>query len=138
MKTFVPALIVALFVAGAATVAPAAQDNAQFQTSVPADTLPISNYYNQAVYDTKDAKIGDVKDILVDKDGRMAAVILGVGGLLGVGAKDVAVPFSALKIAEKNGDRYLVINTTKEALEQAPGYSYDRSKGVWLPAKRPA
>jgi hypothetical protein len=79
-----------------------------------------------------------VKDILVDKDGRMAAVILGVGGLLGVGAKDVAVPFSALKLAEKNGDRYLVINTTKEALEQAPGYTYDRSQGVWLPAKRPA
>jgi sporulation protein YlmC with PRC-barrel domain len=138
MKTFIPALVIATFIAGAATVAPAAQDSAQFQTSVPADTLPISNYYNQAVYDNKDNKIGDVKDILVDKDGRMAAVILGVGGLLGVGAKDVAVPFSALKLAEKNGDRYLVINTTKEALEQAPGYTYDRSKGVWLPAKRPA
>ena len=138
MKTFIPALVIATFIAGAATVAPAAQDSAQFQNSVPADTLPISNYYNQAVYDNKDNKIGDVKDILVDKDGRMAAVILGVGGLLGVGAKDVAVPFSALKLAEKNGDRYLVINTTKEALEQAPGYTYDRSKGVWLPAKRPA
>ena len=138
MKTFIPALVIATFIAGAATVAPAAQDSAQFQTSVPADTLPISNYYNQAVYDNKDNKIGDVKDILVDKDGRMAAVILGVGGLLGVGAKDVAVPFSALKLAEKNGDRYLVISTTKEALEQAPGYTYDRSQGVWLPAKRPA
>jgi hypothetical protein len=35
-----------------------------------------------------------------------------------------------LKVAEKDGDRYLVINTTKQALEQAPGYTYDRTKSV--------
>ena len=74
----------------------------------------------------------------VDKEGRVSAVIVGVGGFLGIGEKDVAVPFSALKVAEKNGDHYLVMNTSKEALEKAPGYTYDRTKGVWVPAKQPS
>ena len=116
--------------------APAAQDNAQFGTTVPTDAVSISTYYNEDVYDTQDNKIGDVNDILLDKDGRVSTVIIGVGGFLGVGEKDVAVPFTALKVAEKAGDRYLVINATKEALEKAPGYIYDSGKGVWVPAKK--
>ena len=105
------------------------QDGAQFGTTVPADAVSISAYYNEDVYDTQDNKIGDVNDILLDKDGRVSTVIIGVGGFLGVGEKDVAVPFTALKVAEKAGDRYLVINATKEALEKAPGYIYDKGKG---------
>jgi sporulation protein YlmC with PRC-barrel domain len=116
--------------------ASAAQDNAQFVTSVPADALSISTYYNEDVYDNQENKIGDVNDILLDKDGRVSTVIIGVGGFLGVGEKDVAVPFNALKVAEKAGDRYLVINATKEALEKAPGYVFDSGKGVWVPAKK--
>jgi sporulation protein YlmC with PRC-barrel domain len=116
--------------------ASAAQDNTQFVTSVPADALSISTYYNEDVYDTQDNKIGDVNDILLDKDGRVSTVIIGVGGFLGVGEKDVAVPLTALKVAEKAGDRYLVINATKEALEKAPGYIYDKGKGVWVPATK--
>jgi sporulation protein YlmC with PRC-barrel domain len=119
-----------------ASAAAAAQDNTQFVTSVPADALSISTYYNEDVYDNQDNKIGDVNDILLDKDGRVSTVIIGVGGFLGVGEKDVAVPFTALKVAEKAGDRYLVINATKEALEKAPGYIYDKDKGVWVPATK--
>ena len=44
-------------------------------------------------------------------------MIIGVGGFLGVGEKNVAVAFPSLKLAEKDGKRYLVLNTTKEALE---------------------
>jgi sporulation protein YlmC with PRC-barrel domain len=116
--------------------ASAAQDSAQFGTTVPTDAVSISTYYNEDVYDTQDNKIGDVNDILLDKDGRVSTVIIGVGGFLGVGEKDVAVPFTALKMAEKAGDRYLVINATKEALEKAPGYVYDSGKGVWVPATK--
>jgi PRC-barrel domain len=64
------------------------------------------------------------------------AVMLGVGGFLGIGEKDVAVPFNAIKVTEKNGKRYLVMDTTKQALESAPGYTYDRTKGVWIPATK--
>jgi sporulation protein YlmC with PRC-barrel domain len=98
----------------------------------------VSNVYKQDVYDTKENKIGDVNDVLLDKDGRITAVIIGVGGFLGVGEKDVAVPFNSLKMAEKDGDAYLVMNTTKEALEGAPGYTYDRENMRWMPAKKQA
>jgi hypothetical protein len=54
-------------------------------------------------------------------------VILSVGGLLGLGAKYVSVPFDALRVTEKEGKRYLVIDATKEALTSAPGYQYDRA-----------
>jgi putative membrane protein len=113
---------------------PPAADTAEFGTTLPADAISINTYYNEDVYDTQDNKIGDVNDILLDKDGRISTAIIGVGGFLGVGEKDVAVPFNSLKVSEKAGDRYLVIDATKEALEKAPGYIYDQGKGVWVPA----
>jgi putative membrane protein len=112
------------------------KDTAELGTELPADAISISTYYNEDVYDTQDNKIGDVNDILLDKDGRLSTAIIGVGGFLGVGEKDVAVPFKSLKVSEKGGDRYLVINATKEALEKAPGYVYDQGKGVWVPATK--
>jgi PRC-barrel domain len=51
---------------------------------------------------TSDNKIGGVDDILIDKEGRVTAVIIGVGGFLGMGEKDVAVPFSSDRASEKN------------------------------------
>jgi sporulation protein YlmC with PRC-barrel domain len=104
--------------------------------TLPNGALPISDYYNQTVYDNRDNKIGDVNDLLLDRDSKINAVIIGVGGFLGVGEKNVAVPFSSLKVAEKNGSRYLVLETTKEALQTAPGYVYDSGKKVWLPAPK--
>jgi sporulation protein YlmC with PRC-barrel domain len=118
--------------------APASAANPPEQTisSLPSGALPISDYYNQSVYDSKDNKIGDVKDLLANKDGNIEAAIVGVGGFLGVGEKNVAVPFNALKLTEKSGKRYLVMDTTKEALEKAPGYTFDRTAYQWVPAKK--
>jgi sporulation protein YlmC with PRC-barrel domain len=98
--------------------------------------LPISDYYNKSVYDTRDNKVGDVNDLLVDKNGKIDTVIIGVGGFIGIGEKNVAVPFSSVKVADKDGSRYLVLETTKEALQSAPGYTFDSDKKVWVPAKQ--
>ena len=105
----------------------AANEPAPTISSLPNGVLPISDYYNQSVYDAKDNKIGDINDLLLDKEGKVSAIILGVGGFLGAGEKNVAVPFNALKLTEKNGKRYLVMDTTKEALNRAPGYTFDRT-----------
>ena len=137
MKTFAWATAIALVVSSAVLTTPAsAAQDGQLMTSVPGDALPISEYYKEDVYDAKDAKIGDVEDVLLDKNGKVDAVILGVGGFLGIGEKDVAVPFNAIRVTEKNGKRYLVVDTTKEALQSAPSYTYDRTKGVWVPATK--
>jgi putative membrane protein len=56
------------------------KDSAELGTELPADAISISTYYNEDVYDTQDNKIGDVNDILLDKDGRLSTAIIGVGG----------------------------------------------------------
>src|SRR3954466_14712984 len=49
------------------------------------------------VYGTDNAKVGDVREVLLNRDGAAEAIVIGVGGFLGIGEKDVAVPFKALE-----------------------------------------
>ena len=137
MRNLASAAVVALLLAVPFGFTPASSaTNEQAITSLPSGAVPISDYYNQSVYDNQDNKVGDVNDLLVDKDGKISAAIVGVGGFLGAGEKNVAVPFNALKLTEKNGKRYLVMDTTKEALNSAPGYTFDRSTKRWVQAKQ--
>jgi hypothetical protein len=106
----------------------------QVLNTLPADSTTVTNYYKQNVYDPSDAKIGEITDVLVGKAGKVEAFIVSVGGFLGVGEKDVAVPFSAVHGTEKNGKWYLTMNSTKDALKAAHGYKYDRAKATWVPA----
>ena len=111
----------------------AAPKGAEAVATVPSDSVSVTDYYKQNVYDTSDNSVGEISDVLLDKDGRVTAVIVSVGGFLGLGAKYVSVPFNALHMTEKDGKRYLVMDTTKDALMNAPGYQYDRTKGQWVP-----
>jgi len=108
---------------------------AEKMAAVPSDAVSVNDYYKQNVYDSSDKTIGEVSDVLLDKNGQVKAVILSVGGFLGLGGKYVSVPFNALQVSEKNGKRYLVMDTTKEALTSAPGYRYDSTTGKWIPEK---
>jgi len=103
-------------------------------TELPSSASTVTNWYKQNVYDPSDAKIGEISDVLLDKDGKVGAVIVGVGGFLGIGEKDVAVPFSAIHATERNGKWWLTMNTTKEGLKSAAGYKYDKVKATWVPA----
>jgi sporulation protein YlmC with PRC-barrel domain len=117
---------------------PAGAKEEMLMTTVPATGIPVSEFYKQSVYDTHDNKIGDVSDVLLDQSGQVSAVMLGVGGFLGIGEKDVAVPFKAIKVTEKNGSRYLVVDANKDALQAATGYRYDRTKRAWVPSTKHA
>ena len=59
--------------------------------------MTITHWYKQNVYDPADNKIGEVMDVLVDREGRVTTLIVGAGGFLGMGEKDVAVPFKAVQ-----------------------------------------
>ena len=106
----------------------------QALTTLPQNTTTVTNYYKQNVYDPSDAKIGEISDVLVNKEGKVDAFIVSVGGFLGVGEKDVAVPFDAIHATEKNGKWYLTMNATKDALKSANGYKFDKVKSTWVPA----
>jgi len=91
----------------AQTTAPANAPAAPATRSADAKTFPIKqgewrsskliglNVYNQ------DNKIGDINELIVDHSGKIEAVVIGVGGFLGMGEHDVAVPFGQVKFMEE-------------------------------------
>lgn len=114
--------------------APTTVSPPQVFITAPAGTT-VTNFYKQNVYDPSDSKIGEIDDVLIDKQGGVTALMIGVGGFLGIGEKDVAVPFGAVRASEKNNKWYLVLDTTKDALKTAPGFKYDKTKTTWLADK---
>lgn len=66
--------------------------------------------------------VGDVNDVVMGRDGQAEAVVIGVGGFLGIGEKNVAVDFDKLSWVERNGERWLMISATREELESAPSF----------------
>jgi sporulation protein YlmC with PRC-barrel domain len=107
-------------------------EKAKVLTSLPSPSVPISHLYGQNVYDPGNNEIGDIKDILLSPDGRAIAAIVGVGGFLGIGERNVGVPFDALKQTTKDNKTYLTLDATKDQLRSAPGFRYDRSKSAWV------
>jgi sporulation protein YlmC with PRC-barrel domain len=106
---------------------------ADVMTTVPGSSLTVTDWYKQDVYDQSNNKIGQVMDVLVGQDGQVNALIVGVGGFLGAGEKDVAVSFNTVKATRKDNKVYLTMNTTKDALKSAPGFKYDSDKTAWVP-----
>ena len=95
--------------------APAARAEGSIVTNIIGESV-----YNGTGDDAED--IGKVSDVVFDKDGMAKSVIIGVGGFLGVGAKNVAFDYDKLQWAEKNGDRWLVAQTTKDELTAQPEF----------------
>ena len=125
-------MIKTLVVAAAVVVATAASGKPLM--SVP-EAVTVTDYYKQNVYDPSDKKIGEIKDVLISQDGRVAAFIIAVGGFIGMGEKDVAVPFSEVKGTKKNDKWYLTMQADKDDLKNAPGLKYDRTTTRWVPEK---
>jgi len=126
-----PALITGALIASTTFSIPAAR--ADVINTVPTASQTVTDWYKQDVYDQSNAKIGQIVDVLVDRNGQVNALIIGVGGFLGAGEKDVAVSFNTVKSTMKDNKVYLTMNTTKDALKQAPGFKYDRDTTTWVP-----
>jgi sporulation protein YlmC with PRC-barrel domain len=105
-------------------------------TAAPPESWTVANYYKQNVYDPKETKIGAVDDVLVDKSGKVTGLVVGVGGFLGVGEKDVIVPFTAVKSQKKDDKWWLTLDETKDSLKSARGFSYDKASTTWVPEKK--
>jgi sporulation protein YlmC with PRC-barrel domain len=104
--------------------------------AAPPESSTVTNYYKQPVYDPKDSKIGNIDDVLVDQSGKVTGLVIGVGGFLGAGEKDVIVPFTSVKAAKKNDSWWLTIDETKDSLKNAPGFKYDRTSTTWMPESK--
>jgi len=95
-----------------------------------------------AVNNEAGEEIGEINEILLTKDGKVAAAVIGVGGFLGMGEREVAVKFESLRLTQDaNGDPVVSISATKESLSAAPEWRWSRTgttgKGT-TPADKPA
>src|SRR6185437_12034587 len=123
-------------VAAATLVSGAALAATTTMSSAPADSVTITDYYKQDVYNPQQSKIGSVDDVLMDKSGKVTALVVGVGGFLGAGEKDVIVPFTSVKNEKKNDKWYLTLDETKDSLKSAPGFEYNKTTTAWEPEKK--
>jgi sporulation protein YlmC with PRC-barrel domain len=86
-----------------------------------------SKLIGASVYGANNASIGDINDVLIAENGQIKAVVVGVGGFLGVGEKNVAVPFDALSImrkADSSAIEKITVSYTKDQLKDAPKFAY--------------
>jgi len=75
------------------------------------------------VYGTDNSDIGEVNDIVFDMKGDINAVVVDVGGFLGIGEKPVALKFDNLSVRkDENGKLLVSANATKDQLDKAPAY----------------
>jgi sporulation protein YlmC with PRC-barrel domain len=136
MRSLIALSAVAVLASTAAFAQPMSAGRAELMTTVPPSSLTVTDWYKQTVYDPSNNKIGEIMDVLVAPGGQVNAVIVGVGGFLGAGEKDVAVNFSSIKQTKKDNKVYLTMDTTKDALKSAPGFKYDSNKTSWVPEKQ--
>ena len=94
-----------------------------------ARVMTASDFIGKRVYTRQGEDIGEVNDLIVTDNGSVQAVILGVGGFLGLGEKDVAVSMRSIEVQSDGNSAKLVVDASKDQLTNAPGY--DRQKRTY-------
>jgi sporulation protein YlmC with PRC-barrel domain len=106
-----------------AETAPQARAGAGVASQIQPDQIRASKMIGSAVYDVQNRKIGRVKDLVLDRDGQIASVIVDVGAFLGMGGKYVAVGLRDFKTDHNR----LTLDMTKEQLQQAQNFRLENS-----------
>lgn len=106
-----------------APAAPAAAATA-FVDRQGADQFLASDLIGMKVRGGADETLGEINDLLLDRNGGVTAAVIGVGGFLGMGAKTVAVPFQTVELTRNaDGAERLVLRRTKDELKSAPDFA---------------
>ncbi|WP_158515765.1 PRC-barrel domain-containing protein [Pararhizobium polonicum] len=103
---------------------PSKQGPAGYSSAAPEQVLATS-VLGKTVYtgvDEQGEAIGDVNDVVINANGGAEALVIGVGGFLGMGEKDVAINFDRVSWSDRDGQRIIVVSATKEELQAAPEF----------------
>jgi hypothetical protein len=117
-----------------------ASNSAKFISQQGADHWVFSKFKGTDVLGPNNEHIGDVSDMVFDKTGKIEGVVVGVGGFLGIGEKNVAIDMSAFQVVPANADSNgsssssssnndptnvkLKVSWTKDQLKNAPDFQY--------------
>jgi sporulation protein YlmC with PRC-barrel domain len=135
LATTAVALLVAMPASAETTnMAPTTQTAPQAATST---TTPAVKFYSERgdwrasnlmglkVTNAANETIGDINEILFDNDGKIAAIVIGVGGFLGMGERHAAVEFGSVQLTRDKSNAPLArVNVTKEQLKSAPEWKW--------------
>jgi sporulation protein YlmC with PRC-barrel domain len=130
MLKHLPGTAAALVAVGLLTGAAWAAQDAPAAGSAPAAAARASQVDTQKligrdVHNPAGDTIGEIETVVLDKSGQVKYVVVGVGGFLGVGEREVALPWRDLQVSD-NGAR-VVVNMSKDQLAGMPAYSYPES-----------
>jgi sporulation protein YlmC with PRC-barrel domain len=83
-----------------------------------------------SVYDSANENIGKIGDLVIDQSGAIQAVVVGVGGFLGVGAKDIAISLNKMEIVRDRTSSKAIVKLSKPEIELAPSFQEYTGKAV--------
>lgn len=107
-----------------APTAPATEVTGVYLSEQAPDHISANTYIGQSVYNPADEDVGKISDLIMDRDGGIVAAVVGVGGFLGIGQKNVAVPIAKIEVIQNPTDGSLKLTTseTSETLKAAPEF----------------
>jgi sporulation protein YlmC with PRC-barrel domain len=121
------------------TTAPQSHTNDSFLHQQVRADWRASKLIGTSVVGLNNSKIGDINDLVIDNNGTVHAVVIGVGGVLGVGEKNVAIPLKSLVIKQSpTGDKFekLSVSFTLDQLKNAPEFKWAQAPAVSPSDKR--
>ena len=96
-----------------------------FYTVQPTHML-VSNLLDTDVYNLQNEEVGEIEDLIINDGKSIQAIIISVGGFLGIGERHVAVqPGSVLLQRGNDGSMRAIVNTTREDLRNAPEFKFE-------------
>lgn len=111
------------------------------------DDIYAANFIGQPIYATETevvdgvrfneselTAVGEVDDVIITQDGDVKGVVLGVGGMVEIGEKNVLVRFDDLNFVQEEGDsddNFIVLETTADQVEDAPAFEYNDALTWW-------
>lgn len=102
---------------------PSSMQNRGHITSAPANGTQASDLIGAKVRTGADEDIGTVSELIIDEKGQVVAVLVGVGGFLGMGEKDVAIGWDNITLSGTADDKDLRVDVTGDDLRTAPEFA---------------
>ncbi len=104
------------------TAAAAAQDSPRVLLQQQESQKISADLIGMAVFNPQGETVGKISQLVIEPDQKVSAVVLSVGGFLGIGAKPVAVPLQSVQFDNTGGKDLAVVNLTREELSNAPEF----------------
>lgn len=96
--------------------------NQGYLASAPANGMQASELIGTELKTSGDESVGEIGDLIIDQNGQVVAVVVSVGGFLGMGEKHVAIEWDAVQMSATPDNQELRVDTTREELESAPNF----------------